>query len=76
MSAFPDPAHARASPSALAPPLVATARATPLDLPAWCQMTGHDDLVPVPDPSGRPRTTPDGPGLSRAPEQRTAAREG
>ncbi|MEU7011596.1 sulfurtransferase TusA family protein [Streptomyces sp. NPDC046332] len=34
--------------------VVATDPAAPLDLPAWCHMTGHDYLGPVPDPAGRP----------------------
>ncbi|MFB7341614.1 sulfurtransferase TusA family protein [Streptomyces hydrogenans] len=34
--------------------IVATDPAAPLDLPAWCHMTGHDYLGPVPDPEGRP----------------------
>lgn len=34
--------------------VIATDPAAPLDLPAWCHMTGHHCLGPVPDPSGRP----------------------
>ncbi|WP_314612873.1 sulfurtransferase TusA family protein [Streptomyces stackebrandtii] len=34
--------------------VVATDPAAPLDLPAWCHMTGHDYLGPVPDPADRP----------------------
>lgn len=34
--------------------VIATDPAAPLDLPAWCHMTGHHYLGPVPDPSGRP----------------------
>ncbi|MET8508820.1 sulfurtransferase TusA family protein [Streptomyces sp. NPDC004787] len=34
--------------------VVATDPAAPLDLPAWCHMTGHHYLGPVPDPAGRP----------------------
>ncbi|MFF8835153.1 sulfurtransferase TusA family protein [Streptomyces sp. NPDC015130] len=33
--------------------IVATDPAAPLDLPAWCHMTGHEYLGPVPDPAGR-----------------------
>ncbi|MFF8601366.1 sulfurtransferase TusA family protein [Streptomyces sp. NPDC015232] len=43
--------------------VVATDPAAPLDLPAWCHMTGHHYLGPVPDPDGRTlyalRLTPD-----------------
>ncbi|MEV0372456.1 sulfurtransferase TusA family protein [Streptomyces sp. NPDC050636] len=31
--------------------IIATDPATPLDLAAWCHMTGHSYLGPVPDPS-------------------------
>ena len=34
--------------------VIATDPAAPLDLPAWCHMTGHDYLGPVPDPADRP----------------------
>lgn len=34
--------------------IVATDPAAPLDLPAWCHMTGHHYLGPVPDGGGRP----------------------
>ncbi|MFF8841207.1 sulfurtransferase TusA family protein [Streptomyces sp. NPDC015127] len=34
--------------------VVATDPAAPLDLPAWCHMTGHAYLGPVPDDAGRP----------------------
>ncbi|MFD4377666.1 sulfurtransferase TusA family protein [Streptomyces sp. NPDC058486] len=34
--------------------VVATDPAAPLDLPAWCHMTGHSYLGPVPDDAGRP----------------------
>ncbi|MEV7534468.1 sulfurtransferase TusA family protein [Streptomyces hydrogenans] len=34
--------------------VLATDPAAPLDLPAWCHMTGHDYLGPVLDPEGRP----------------------
>ncbi len=36
--------------------VIATDPAAPLDLPAWCHMTGHHYLgpVPVPVPAGRP----------------------
>ncbi|GAB2622581.1 hypothetical protein GCM10027168_63180 [Streptomyces capparidis] len=34
--------------------VIATDPAAPLDLPAWCHMTGHPYLGPVPDPAGRP----------------------
>ncbi|SDM06991.1 sulfurtransferase TusA family protein [Streptomyces wuyuanensis] len=34
--------------------VVATDPAAPLDLPAWCHMTGHHYLGPVSDPAGRP----------------------
>ncbi|UKY54779.1 sulfurtransferase TusA family protein [Streptomyces inhibens] len=30
--------------------VIATDPAAPLDLPAWCHMTGHTYLGPVPDP--------------------------
>ncbi|NNN32878.1 sulfurtransferase TusA family protein [Streptomyces sp. S3(2020)] len=30
--------------------VIATDPAAPLDLPAWCQMTGHTYLGPVPEP--------------------------
>ncbi|MGW0767235.1 sulfurtransferase TusA family protein [Streptomyces sp. NPDC002676] len=33
--------------------IIATDPAAPLDLPAWCHMTGHDYLGPVPG-HGRP----------------------
>ncbi|SCD32595.1 TusA-related sulfurtransferase [Streptomyces sp. BpilaLS-43] len=33
--------------------VIATDPAAPLDLPAWCHMTGHHYLGAVPDPSGR-----------------------
>ncbi|MEU0390691.1 sulfurtransferase TusA family protein [Streptomyces chartreusis] len=33
--------------------VIATDPAAPLDLPAWCHMTGHHYLGPVPDPAGR-----------------------
>lgn len=34
--------------------VVATDPAAPLDLPAWCHMTGHHYLGPVPDDGGPP----------------------
>ncbi|MDG9694865.1 sulfurtransferase TusA family protein [Streptomyces sp. DH17] len=34
--------------------VVATDPAAPLDLPAWCHMTGHHYLGPVPGADGRP----------------------
>ncbi|MEU1571654.1 sulfurtransferase TusA family protein [Streptomyces collinus] len=34
--------------------VIATDPAAPLDLPAWCHMTGHHYLGSVPDPAGRP----------------------
>ncbi|MFE6496301.1 sulfurtransferase TusA family protein [Streptomyces sp. NPDC057748] len=34
--------------------VIATDPAAPLDLPAWCHMTGHHYLGPIPDPAGRP----------------------
>ncbi|WP_128984266.1 sulfurtransferase TusA family protein [Streptomyces roseicoloratus] len=33
--------------------VIATDPAAPLDLPAWCHMTGHHYLGAVPDPDGR-----------------------
>ncbi|MFB6597695.1 sulfurtransferase TusA family protein [Streptomyces diastaticus] len=33
--------------------VVATDPAAPLDLPAWCHMTGHHHLGPVPDAADR-----------------------
>ncbi|APU43415.1 sulfurtransferase TusA family protein [Streptomyces sp. TN58] len=33
--------------------VIATDPAAPLDLPAWCHMTGHHYLGPVADPAGR-----------------------
>ncbi|MFH8622838.1 sulfurtransferase TusA family protein [Streptomyces vietnamensis] len=58
--------------------VVATDPAAPLDLPAWCHMTGHHYLGPVPDAAGRPvyalrlaadahRTRPDAPWHRSAP---------
>lgn len=34
--------------------VIATDPAAPLDLPAWCHMTGHHYYGPAPDPGGRP----------------------
>ncbi|MFJ9368656.1 sulfurtransferase TusA family protein [Nocardia sp. NPDC101769] len=34
--------------------VIATDPAAPLDLPAWCHMTGHHYLGPVVDPAERP----------------------
>ncbi|MFF0534224.1 sulfurtransferase TusA family protein [Streptomyces coelicoflavus] len=34
--------------------VVATDPAAPLDLPAWCHMTGHDYLGPVPNSADVP----------------------
>lgn len=34
--------------------VIATDPAAPLDLPAWCHMTGHHYLGPTPDAAGRP----------------------
>ncbi|MFF5338329.1 sulfurtransferase TusA family protein [Streptomyces sp. NPDC013181] len=34
--------------------VIATDPAAPLDLPAWCHMTGHHYLGPVPDTARRP----------------------
>jgi len=34
--------------------LTATDPAAPLDLAAWCHLTGHAYLGPVPEPHGRP----------------------
>ncbi|MBH5338364.1 sulfurtransferase TusA family protein [Streptomyces pactum] len=34
--------------------VIATDPAAPLDLPAWCHMTGHHYLGPVPSDPGRP----------------------
>lgn len=34
--------------------VIATDPAAPLDLPAWCHMTGHHYLGPVADPAERP----------------------
>ena len=59
--------------------VVATDPAAPLDLPAWCHMTGHDYLGPAPDPAGRPvyvlrlvagalATRPDAPWHRTAPD--------
>ncbi|MFF8375760.1 sulfurtransferase TusA family protein [Streptomyces sp. NPDC015661] len=33
--------------------VIASDPAAPLDLPAWCHMTGHHYLGPVPDAAGR-----------------------
>ncbi|MET8702897.1 sulfurtransferase TusA family protein [Kitasatospora sp. NPDC004723] len=33
--------------------VISTDPAAPLDLPAWCHLTGHDYLGPVPGPDGR-----------------------
>lgn len=33
--------------------VIATDPAAPLDLPAWCHLTGHTYLGPVPDDTGR-----------------------
>ncbi|MEH6373769.1 sulfurtransferase TusA family protein [Streptomyces sp. KLMMK] len=33
--------------------VIATDPAAPLDLPAWCHMTGHHYLGPLPDDTGR-----------------------
>lgn len=38
--------------------VIATDPAAPLDLPAWCHMTGHHYLGPIPDPVGRPVYAP------------------
>ncbi|MFF4573092.1 sulfurtransferase TusA family protein [Streptomyces sp. NPDC001410] len=34
--------------------VIATDPAAPLDLPAWCHLTSHTYLGPVPAPPGRP----------------------
>ncbi|MEU3040763.1 sulfurtransferase TusA family protein [Streptomyces diastaticus] len=34
--------------------VIATDPAAPLDLPAWCHMTGHHHLGPVPDAADAP----------------------
>ncbi|MEV6332379.1 sulfurtransferase TusA family protein [Streptomyces sp. NPDC051909] len=33
--------------------VIATDPAAPLDLPAWCHLTGHTYLGPIPDAEGR-----------------------
>ncbi|MEV4255215.1 sulfurtransferase TusA family protein [Spirillospora sp. NPDC049652] len=34
--------------------LLASDPAAPIDLPAWCHLTGHHYLGPIPEPAGTP----------------------
>jgi tRNA 2-thiouridine synthesizing protein A len=61
--------------------VIATDPAAPLDLPAWCHMTGHHYLGPVADDADRPvyacgwPPTPAPPGATRPGAQSIRVRE-
>ncbi|MEU6235981.1 sulfurtransferase TusA family protein [Kitasatospora sp. NPDC047058] len=45
--------HITGAPPGTVVHVIATDPAAPLDLPAWCHLTGHHYLGPVPDDAGR-----------------------